>query len=241
MSSNRRRKNRSIRWATWFWTGFIVSTMVGFYASPITALRKVRVVGADPADRERVSLMLQSVQGRAAGLIFPRRVESLALANTAIADADFSRNVFGRGRLVLKPRVPVAAIRNRAGLLIDRQGQIFSGTPPSGLLWLRVPDSALNVQASFGASWEASRMAGICSEIAQSSLPVTMVAVAVDGGIELQLEQGCKAILGSSNQATEKLTKLSALVQQRPDLLKAASEVNLTVPDRPTYTPRQRS
>lgn len=234
----KRRPRKPIAWNTWLWLATIANAAIGLAASPITAIRVVRVKGASAADRARVTSLLQSLDGVPAGQIDPRRLETLAMAGATIDNADFSRNIFGRGRLVLRQRVAVAVLANRRGTLLDRTGQLFPGLPNEGLPHVYLSDNALNMQATLSATWESGRIAEVCTDLRQLPLKDLTLDVALDGLLRLRIGDGAFVALGSTQHMKEKLTKLTSLIQQRPGLLETVAEVNLTLPERPTYTPR---
>ncbi|MBV6457534.1 MAG: hypothetical protein HONBIEJF_00647 [Fimbriimonadaceae bacterium] len=234
----KRKVRRPVAWGNWLWVAFFACTAVGLAASPLTAIRVVRVSGAAAADRGRLTTLLQSLDGKAAAQVNPRGIETLAMAGPSVDNADFSRNIFGRGRLEVRRRMPVAIVANRRGTLLDGTGQMFPGIPPEGMPRVFLSANTLNLQATLSAAWESGRIAELCGDLRQLPLRNVTLDVAADGLMKLRLADGAVVVLGSTHQMKEKLTKLTSLIQQRPGLLDTVAEVNLTLPERPTYTPR---
>ena len=90
--------------------GLGVNLAAGVALSPVTAVRRVRVEGAPEADRERLTLLLQSLKGVPCARVDARTVESKALENSELRGASLARTPFGSAVLRVARRVPVARL-----------------------------------------------------------------------------------------------------------------------------------
>jgi cell division septal protein FtsQ len=121
--------------ALWIAT-FLCILVVGLLRSPLTKLSVVRVSGAAEASRAEIRRKLETIADSPWGEVSARKVERMFELDPTVKRATFRANLFGRGRLKLTQRKPVAKLQD--GNVIDETGQAFSVRD----------DSLLNLQIS---------------------------------------------------------------------------------------------
>lgn len=233
-SKRRRRKRRTIRPEAALWGLVIVQFGVGMAVSPLTAVRKVQVSGAAQQDHKRVTAVLQKLRDVPLLRLNVSSVESSLLASNAVESATMVPNIFGRAAVTLVNRTPVARIGD-SSVCLDRNGVAFLPDDlHEPLMKVDPPQRSLLVSAGLCGPWEASKVAHLC-ELLKAQVPNVQGTVEVGdrGVLSFQVESGAEVVLGSSESLPQKIEKLSALLQEKPDLLKSVRQLNLTLPSSP--------
>lgn len=233
-SKRRRRKRRSIRPEAALWGLVIVQLAAGLAFSPLTAVRKVQIAGATTSDHQRITSVLQKLKDVPVMRLNGSSVESALMASNAVEKATFVPNIFGRAAVKMINRTPVARVGD-SSVCLDRYGTTFV---PDQLLetLMKVdpPQRSLLVNAGLCGPWEATKVAHLC-ELLKAQVPNVQGTVEVGdrGVLSFQVESGAEVVLGSSESLPQKIEKLGALLQEKPDLLKSVRQLNLTLPSSP--------
>ena len=93
--SKRKKKKTSLNWPTIVWTLFVFNLLLGLFLSPITSIRNMRVIGAQPHDQDRVQSLAQALRGRPFGRVGAKQFESDILRQRDVYSATLSHNLFG--------------------------------------------------------------------------------------------------------------------------------------------------
>lgn len=197
---------------------------------------------------------MEMITGKPALTIDPRRVESSFMNESRVKSADFRRNIFGIGRLIIHYRRAVASIAGSPKTYLDEEGVIFF-EPEETSKFDPAPQSTLP-QVSLDSKIKVSVMAisGVInyknvanlaklvrselSEINKTENPIE-IEVQETGGVCLNINNGI-VDLGTSEQLPEKILKLKQILQAQPDLFEANSSLNLMIPENPQRVPRKK-
>jgi cell division septal protein FtsQ len=128
MPQKRKRKRTRIRIGPFLVLAVIAVFISGIFYSPLTSLNKVIVVGARPAHVNAIEAILSdkvNVKNIPWARMNPRWVETQVQRIQAVDHADYSQNIFGRGRLEVFYRVPIARIRAEEKIGMDANGVMF--------------------------------------------------------------------------------------------------------------------
>jgi hypothetical protein len=177
----------------------------------------------------------------------PRMVESPFMSESRVLNADFRRNVFGIGRLILQYRKPVASIAGSPHSYLDESGVIFVDPEVDAIL----PDIRLQPKIkvsvmSISGVINYKQIADL-AQIAQTKLPETLtggkpveIEVLETGGVCLNISGGVVE-LGSFDQVDAKIEKLKDALKDNPNLFIENESINLMVPGRaPEMMPRKK-
>jgi len=230
----RRKKARKVRIdpGPVLWTAFGLNVVAGLALSPLTAVQKVRVVGAPERDRARVTEVLQSLQGVPVARVDGTLLRSRLSSDRGVSACTFAPNMFGRAVVRVKERRPVGVLEGGRTCL-DDSGVLFPCTGPAGLVQVKLPDGYGGIKPVLAGTWESSAMSQVCKDLpAQVPNVDWKVELGTRGVISLQAS-GTEIVLGSSEHLPRKIGKLKELLDERPDLLGTAKQVNLTAPDAP--------
>lgn len=226
------------------WAPLIVLTLflnlaLAYLYSPLTSIRRVRVLGAAPYDQLRISRHLQLLGGVAAAQAPADQVESLLLANEEVQAAKIYRNPFGSALLELRLRRPVAGLANLRGRFLAEDGEVFSSPAEApGLPWIVLDAGAGSLNLSLAGAYEVRRLATLCAMLRKlpSKSPWT---VQVGGAGMLSLSSGAagKVVLGSARNLDEKIRVLARILGEKPQILESVRELNITYPSAPVFVP----
>jgi hypothetical protein len=235
-----KRKRTSLRPRPFIVIFFIVSTVAGLVASPLTALRKIQVVGEVDWDRARVDGILATLKGKPCALINRYSVESSVLGNSAVRSAQFDRNLFGSGVLTLTYRVPVARFYNHLTTALSEDGTIFqSAHLPDGIPLLDVSGGLTKTYLTIANDLPTLAVAHLAQRI-PGLFPQREVRIQYGTGSSLCLNIGTsQVILGSCDELDGKLAKLQTKLASEPDFLARVKTYNLLDPQNPMTVPRQ--
>lgn len=231
------RKPPSLSAVLWLLTA--ANVCAGLMFSPITAASAVRVVGAEEADRARITTHLQSLRYVPCLRSNRARVETLIQAGETVDRADFSQNLFGRGLLQIESRQAVARLDTARPYCLDETGVLFQGEGGSDLPLVKIQGMAKAPNASFADAWEPGAVARLSKSLG-GILAKARWTIEVDGlgVLSLYESKGGRIVLGSSDDMDEKLQQVKKIMDETPDLLARVERIDLTSPKAPVYVPR---
>ncbi|MCB8933579.1 MAG: hypothetical protein H6534_09065 [Chthonomonadaceae bacterium] len=221
------------------WLLLLVNTGFGVVFSSVTAVRKVRVVGAREYDRQRLETILDALREVPCARVDRPAIETAVLAEGDVAKASLERNPFGRATLRVTYRRAVAELEGHPGMLLSTDGVLFAGRYVSaGLPKVRLPEVALEPNAALAGLWEPRRVAELCRRAAEFG-PVQKAVLDVDstGRLCLNMGSGAQIVFGSSEQLDEKFDEVHRILQTHPNLLEDGFGVNVTAPGKSVLTP----
>ncbi len=217
--------------------GLVANLAAAVLYSPLTRLRGIRVVGAPAYDQDRIDRRLQRLGSTPFLQVNFARVESDLQTLPALARAELSGNLFGRGVLKLVYREPIARLLDSKNTVMDREGVFFRADEvPPNLYEVRVEPGLIAPGATVAGQVSVGGIADLCGRL--RDLP------AFDGAlITFDRTQGLciakesrRIVLGPPDGMDEKLETLGkALEDPRwEDVL----ELNLMAPSSPVYRSR---
>ncbi len=223
------------------WVAVALNVVAGVALSPLTAATRVRVVGAPAADEVRIRAELQSLRGLPWARTSPTAVSGRLGALPDARSATFQSNPFGRGLVRFDLRRPAALVAGRPVLVLDAEGQLYATrrTVPEGLRTLSLAPGALEATYTVTGTLETRRLAQLAADLA-ANLPNLAGNLEVDGRgvVSLRSEQGGLIVFGSTDDLPHKVSRLRAVLGQRPGLLGTVRRLDLTAPDNPVVAPR---
>src|SRR5579862_1088197 len=114
MPQKRKRKRTRIKPGPVLAFALLVVLVSGFAYSPLTSVNKVSVIGVNAEDRPEIQDVLSRLNRIPWLIVNDRWVETRVQHIEAIDHANYSQNIFGRGRLQISYRVPVARVRGES-------------------------------------------------------------------------------------------------------------------------------
>lgn len=233
----RRRRRAPINWKPWIVTGLVANLILGTFYSPLTAVVKVQVSGANPADQPRIKAILQRIHDQPAMQVDRNWVEAKMLEQSAIFQADMTRNVFGRARVNLQYRRPVAKVAGMPGIALGRDGVLFlSKDNLESLPSVLLPASANLPGAAIVGTWRSGEVAVLAAEMNgfMPDKPLEIVPLET-GGLCLNIGSKFAVELGYPEKLEEKVDFLRKQVEDDPALLESGKTLNLVSIERPSY------
>lgn len=226
-----RRTRVRVPWDAVLILAIAVNVLYGIWHSPLFALRRVHVVGADGADKRQIAATIQAHAGEAALQISPTGLQTAVQRLPEVDTAAFSDNAFGSGRLVVHYRVPIARL-GRSKLALDARGQVWKSRQDlSRLPQVGLPASALNAGLALTRTAPLVAVAELSQRVAFVWPEFKGEIVLDDGGtVCLNRSDSGRVVLGGTDAMDEKLSRLTSLLRDQPELFSGAIEVNLTAP-----------
>jgi len=206
------------------------------FLSPLTQMRRVRVVGAPAWDQERVKGRLEALGNTPFLRINGRRIESDLMTSPAVRNASFSGNLFGLGVLKLDYRVPVARLMEADQIGLDDEGVLFrdEDMPPS-LMKIQVQPGALTPGVSLAGPFALKHAAELARKLKdRPGMESATITIDRDRGLCFNIERR-RVVLGLPEGIDEKLSALEGAMLS-PDWQEVA-ELNLMAPENPTFKP----
>lgn len=239
----RRRKRRwKPNWGPILGVALVANILAGLWFSPITSIRKLRIVGAPSWDRPRLQSEAAKLRDLASLPLNPRDLETRVLAHPSVANADFRRSIFGSARLELVYRQPIATFEGTSGQCLDREGVLFRHGGRAAETWpsIKLHASALRPAMTITGAWPAAKVASLITAL-PAAVPSNGLVIEVDseGAVCLNIKQAARIDLGSVDRLAEKFRALEGLLAESPDLLQEVEELNLVEPTRPAVRPRR--
>lgn len=231
----RRRKRIVINWKPVLTMLLIGNLFTGVFYSRMTSIVKVRVEGAQPDDQHRVRAILQRIHSQPALKLNRHVTESALLERSALVKAEMTRNIFGRARVQLAYRRPVARIAGMSGAALSRDGVIFqTSSDLSSLPIVRPPNEGLQPSLTVAGPWRPGEVAGLASELANfSDRQVVEISALNNGGLCLNIGSKFAVELGLPEQLDAKIDYLRNKVESDPALLVSGQTLNLVNLERP--------
>ena len=239
-SSTRKRTNRAYRPDGFLWVGLVLNLVAGFVLSPMTAITRVRVLGAEPFDRQRLQTQLEALGGKPVASITPRSVESGVTDAPEVRDVDFSRNWFGRAQLKITYRKPVAKITGSKSLYLSDEGVLYTSRQRIPVLpYAELPAAANLAALTYASEAPLQPLAELCLRIPAPIEPAMTTALYhPEDGLCLNTgEASALVIFGPAERMDEKLITLGKALRDNHRLLVDNSQINLIVPEKAARTP----
>ena len=219
--------------------GLVVNVAAGIAFSPVTAVRRVRVEGAPPADRKRLTDLLQSLKNVPCARVDARAVESRALENPELRGASLARTPFGSAVLRVARRRSVARLFGSLEIGLSADGILYPATElAEDLPTVRLPAKYPAVGLTLGNAWrteDVAHLAGLVRGLAKTEparidlFPGGKVCLNIDSGI---------VVLGRLESLDEKVARFRQMFAERPDLFTNVQSVNLVRVEAPQFIPR---
>lgn len=236
----RKKKLKSpVDWRVPLWVALGVSLAAGMWFSPLTAPRKVRVVGLRDEDRGAVTQALQSVADTPWMRVNPHALEELVRRTPDISSAHYEGNVFGRGVLRVNYRRPAATVAGEKPALLSDEGDIYLGRfKPDGLATVELPPDGEGPWSLLTSPLPLRDTAKLALAL-KERFPDTLWTINIDARsvIILSPSKGPRVVLGTSERLDEKVEWIEKILKTRPDIVRSASVINLTAPDQPVFKP----
>lgn len=210
------------------------NVVIATFYSPLFALSRVRVAGADPSDKARIRGLIEAGRGVPALRLQKRAIESRVQSLPAVDSASFSANIFGRGVLKVRYRRPVAQIEQRPDLALAADGVMFVPVRmPGNLPWVRMPASAAQPVAALASAWDAGPISRFAAQ-ARGEWPQRKLEFFLDnrGALCLNMNPGA-VVFGSLRNLDTKLQILRDVLDQDPDFFRKVKTLVLTSPKNP--------
>jgi len=234
MASRKRARKKATRsrapvWKVFWIVTFLAVLVTALFTSPLTKLTMVRVSGAAAHDQPRISALLQAVVQAPALAIDVGDLES-RLLSAEVRSASLRTNVFGRGRLKVEYRKPVALMAD--GLAVDEIGMVFpigERRPPNLYISQKVEDS--NTILTISDPSPIGRLARLAKKL-QVSLPKLAGTLDIDDkeGLSLSIE-GLVVEFGDTSRLDSKVQVLADLFREDPQRAAKGGRINLVDPD----------
>ncbi|MFZ1587720.1 MAG: FtsQ-type POTRA domain-containing protein [Candidatus Microthrix parvicella] len=211
-------------------TTLLVGVATVVYATPLRGVRTVEVNGVNEASSAEVLRALGDVKGRPVLRVDAADLTRQVAALPGMADADVTVSVLGTVTVTVSDDRPVAYVPTTKGAaaLVGPTGRVLS-------LRNEVPQDLVRVEAtvepSVGGAVPKPMLAAV--DVA-AALPADLVAVTVavgvgDDGVELELLDGVRARVGTTDQLDRKLAAVSTLLSGRV-VLDCLKSINATEP-----------
>ena len=206
-----------------------INLVAGLIWSPVTALRKVRVVGATPSQQELIQRAINRFSGVQRSAISVHAVESEILTDRSLRSAKLEANLFGRGVLKVVQKEAVARLTVPDGMVLAADGSVFLAESASeSLPELSISPSFLKPVASPFSLWHSGSVAHLSQQLVKNFPEYSWIIVVTDQR-QLQLDPttGAIVVLGTFENLDEKLSSLASILRQDPDILEERIELNL--------------
>lgn len=231
----RRRRRNSINWGPVLTFLLIVNVTAGIFASRMTSIVKVRVEGAQADDQARIRALLQRIHSQPALQLNRLVTESRVMERSAVSKVEMTRNIFGRARLHVSYRKPVAKIGKMSGAALSREGVIFQTNESlSALPVVYPPEAGTKPVMTIAGPWRPAEVAGLASELSNfSERQVVEISALDDGGLCLNIGSKFAVELGLPEALDEKIDYLRRQIENDPALIVSGQTLNLVSLERP--------
>lgn len=239
-SRNRNRKvvrrslGRKFWWSFWL-VALAVVIAVGLVESSLTQIVFARVTASQPGDWDRIRGILKSIDGRPALTISAYRVEQLVESDPRVAKAEFSANLFGRSRLSVAYRVPVALLATDPRFGIDETGFVFrlsEAESANVAVAINLQDYSPNLTLADPSEVYEALILAQNFQVEGKKLG-GIVAFDAGGRLCFNVRNGAVVVFGSVDRLEEKLRVLESAIRADPGVLSRQATLNLVEPDAP--------
>lgn len=233
----RRRKRNPINWGPLLGLAFVLNLVAGIYASRITSVVKVTVEGAQADDQARIRALLQYIHDQPALQVNRFATETRVLEKSGVLKAELTRNIFGRARLNLEYRRPVASIKGSPGAALGRDGVIFQTSEAlRGLPSVDIFEAARLPSLTVASPWRPGEVAGLASALIELSQQQHVeIAALENGGLCLNIGSKFAVELGLSEQLDQKIDFLKKQIEDDPAVLTSNKTLVLVSLETPVY------
>lgn len=231
-------KRRPVPWLPIVAVLLLGNVLLGLRFSPMTNLRVIRVEGAARNDQGYFEHLLMKESGKRALAIRPNDVLARCYQLSAVRTAEFRRNVFGRGLLMLQYRTPVAVIQGTTAMMDSTGAMFHTSQSASNLPTAVVP--ADSHQPGFALlrpfDWEG--LAKVCVFV-EKGWPNYRGTVVMDDNGSMCLNRGSdgRIDLGDSRSLDGKLSQLSGMLKTNSGIFQSPAVLNLVDPNHPAIRP----
>jgi len=218
--------------------GIGINCLLAMFASRITAVRHVEVVGGRAYDQGRIDGILSELRGVPYSHIHAHAIETEVLREPSVLAANFSRSPFGNGRLSIEYRKPIAKLTGLDHVALDKDGVVYRAPDmPTGMLPLTITNGGPPTMLSVAGDWRPRDMAAlVTSSRAFASFGDVSIQVDERGVVCLNIGSG-RVVLGACANIDEKLKVLQQRLAANRDELSQVKELNLSEPKKPAFTP----
>lgn len=235
----KRRRRRRVSPNALLALALVANVVAGALWSPLTAVRSVRVEGAQADDQDRLRELAQRLHEVPWARISAPGFESAVLERDDLEDASLESNPFGRALLRVRARVPVAVLSAPLGYFLAADGKVARGIPDAALPRIAAPPDAVEAGAALVGRWAWRTVADLARSLPPELDPGTCeLRLDAAGMLSLKAASGTRILLGSADRLDEKMKVLQAALAHDRGLLGRAAEVNLVAPDMPVYVPK---
>lgn len=228
----------NLNWSAILWVLLVGNIGAGLWLSPLTALRKVRVVGALPVDQERIRRILERQRGIPFARVSVPAVESWTLERPDTRTVSLSGNILGSGLLTVRYRRAVARFEGTKSLALSVDGVIYpTDQDLSGLPSIVLPQKGLPLSACLVGTWPATQIAKLAIEAPgamQASMGTQNLQIKFIESGDLCLNEGSGTVrLGSAENLDKKLSVLQERLARNPQELDQVEQLVLVSPNHP--------
>ncbi len=246
LSRKRLRTRKRVNWGPVFVVLLLSNLVIACFSSKLTAIRSINLEGVRDSERLRLNKLAGEIKGVPALKVDPRVIEAPFTNESRIKSADFRRNVFGVGRLILVYRKAVASIAGSKQAFIDEDGVVFTDPEeklpmPSVLLQAKIKVTVVALSGVINYKQIAE-----LAQMVRTTFPETLtganqieIEVQESGGVCLNMNSGI-AILGTWDLLPEKVEKLKQVLIDQPDMFKNNLSINMMIPSHPQFKQRKK-
>ena len=214
-----------------FWLLVPTQIGLGLAYSPLTAVNRVRVVGANPDDEARIVPILEKLRGQPFAVVNPATVEGEVLKKSEVNSASFSHNFLGSGLLVVHYRTPAARLEGAYRTALDENGVAFqSDHLPNTLPNVRIQPEGARTGLAIAHTWSGQDLVKIAQRVEKLKLNGTWV-VEVQDDRSLCLNTGISRVIFSAfKKLDDQLVTLEERLARDPAILDRPITLNLWAP-----------
>ena len=235
----RRTKRVRLRARPFVILALLVNVAAGVALSPVSAVRRVRVEGAPPADARRLAGLIQGLRGMPCARVNARELESAALQNSELRLASLARNPFGSAVLRVVRRTPVARMYAFPDAALSDEGVVYRATDlPKDLPTVNPLAESPDVGLALGNGWrsaDVAHLAALMRGLGRGEPP--RIDLVGGGRVCLNIESGT-VDLGRCDELDAKVARLREYLLKRPDLFASFRKLSLVRLDDPAFEPR---
>ncbi|UWF76773.1 MULTISPECIES: FtsQ-type POTRA domain-containing protein [Microbacterium] len=190
----------------------VLGSVVAAY-SPLFAVQKITVAGAQTLDPAAVEAALAEQQGTPLALVDRSAVRAALMTFPLIESYSLEARPPHELLVRIVERVPIGVIESEAGFtLVDAAGVVLSTTPSR-------PDGAPLLEIDGGTDSAAFRSAGMVVRSLPADVRAALVGVSASSAddVTLTLTDDRSVVWGSAERSAEKAATLDRLIAARPD------------------------
>lgn len=243
MASQRRRIKKNSRFSQKYWTCFwlfalLIVVILGLRFSLLTQLTQVTIRSNSTDDIKRLTSIVMQQENIPAMQISKEDMEISVKRNLQVKSVEFISNVFGRGTLIVEYREPVAMLESSPTFCVDASGVVFPfrGHRPNLLISTKIQQFSPILCLS-----DSSELRDLAQLAANLQVQIPKLAGNLDldalGRLFFQVTGSARIVFGLGDRLEDKIAVLKKLIEQDPQILHVAKEINLVEPQEPAMTP----